>query len=105
MYTNIIHVKTTEQYFEILVLLENLGYLWSTGIKPTEITSNVWNNHKDKTHIFIDKQRRMTYGPADLADWGGVKISSHDFIEKMKPKPINLNRRIISILEGELSGK
>ena len=87
-----------------MVLLEDLGYLWGSGDKPTKLM--MWK-YTPTTLIYLS-DKKIYHGTIGKEKSLGGWISSEDFIRKMKPerpKQPNLNKRIIDILEGELSGK
>ncbi|EPA8116156.1 DUF1642 domain-containing protein [Enterococcus faecalis] len=73
--TKYYHVKTQEDYNDLMKVLEEKGYQWSFGIKPTR--SNVWVDYEEKTVIFVSGSKKLAYGNIKYRGYDGIT----DFIE------------------------
>lgn len=57
---NYYHVKTQEAYDNLMAFLETLGYIWTTGDKPTEF--DIFHKHGAATVIKVDgKKKKLKY--------------------------------------------
>ncbi len=63
----IYHVETQEDYDDLMIKLEQEGYKWEDGDRPT--SHNFWGWFKRKTIIVINEtiENTLTYGSLDRA--------------------------------------
>ena len=54
----IYHTETQTDYDALMVELEEQGYKWLSGRKPTETTTN-WKQHSSETCVRVDKKIAM----------------------------------------------
>lgn len=74
----IYHVETQEDYDDLMIELEEQGYMWKSECIPT--FNRNWNIFKGNTYIALNKKsKRLTYGYMGLVDinYPDVPIIKH----------------------------
>lgn len=64
------HTKTQEAYNDLMKTLEEQGNVWVSGSKPTRF--NAWKEYEEKTLIYVEKHKSLTYGHIESRDRVGI---------------------------------
>ncbi|HFE9851460.1 TPA: DUF1642 domain-containing protein [Enterococcus faecalis] len=68
--TKCYHTKTQEAYNDLMRVLEEQGCVWFSGSQPTCL--NAWENYEEKTVIYVNKHKSLTYGHIESRDRVGI---------------------------------
>ena len=97
-----IHVKTQEEYNELMKELEESGFTWNDGEKIRG--KNKWETYREKTLIGIDKKNKTQYGT--LMGFRGYTIEEYrpefrvgDTVEKQNA---DIYDKIVNGTRGEV---
>lgn len=81
-------VKTQMEYDAMMSDAERQGFTWLYGEKAT--SRNYWNEYKDKTIIYVEKDNTLAYGPDEdlplASEYGyAIKDYKRDDVVEIKP--------------------
>ncbi|HBI1736658.1 TPA: DUF1642 domain-containing protein [Enterococcus faecalis] len=76
-------VQTQEAYNDLMKVMEEKGYRWSSDRKPTRF--NAWEEYEEKTVICVFGSKKLAYGNIKYREYDGIT----NFIEwTVEPKKI-----------------
>ena len=82
----IYHVETQEDYDDLMIELENEGYLWCSGKSPTSLPENTWSKYGDGFCLIIGET--MSYSSISWCEcnYKDIPIIKHKAkgVEKME---------------------
>ncbi len=98
-----IHTKTQKQCDELLMLLEEEGWVWRSGRAPTSFPE-CWNGRKECTCIYLEEGKRLAVGHVGNVSKESATLITFDvYMNKFNPrKQPNLNHRLIKAIRGVL---
>ena len=62
----IYHTETQADYHALVIELEEQGYLWAHGDKPTKWLGEVWENYEGSTCVAVESNKQMQYSGIDF---------------------------------------
>lgn len=97
----VVNVKTQQEYYDLMDILQDNGWMWSTTKTPKDI--NLWGVYKTETCISIDDKKNMMYCDREYYIKKGYSIVTLDLIEnKMIEQDIEENNELLEEIDHEL---
>jgi hypothetical protein len=103
----IIHAGKFVEYTQLMILLENDGYTWGSGKKPTS-TPSYFHEYKEDFAVYLSTDKTLSFGSyknaADRTSFTLMTFESYLALHNKKQEQPNLNKELMKAIRKISNG-